>query len=112
MRHGESYLGKVIKISNTTDDPWLDYYHDIIKCNRGQPHVPNIDKVYIDHYYEYYVANMENSPACDFDDCDGFDRHYLADTIRDLIQGELTEEEFAVDWIDIQEVFPEGLNNF
>lgn len=114
LQHGESYLGKVIKISNTTDDPWLDYYHDIIKCNEGNPHVPNIDKVYVDHYYEYYVANMEElSPACDFDDCDGFDKGELSDTIRDLIQGELTEEEFVITWdLYEQEVFPEGFEQF
>jgi hypothetical protein len=116
LQHGAPYLGKVIKISNSIQDPWLDYYYDIISCNKGNPHVPKVDKVYTDFYNEYYVVNMEElSPyAWDFeDDEDGFDRAGLAESISELIKDEVTEAEFADTWVEFeQDVFPEGFKQF
>lgn len=113
LQHGALHLGKVIKIANTTQDPWLDYYDYIVAPNKANPHVPNVDKVYVDHYHEYYVANMEElSEECwDFEDY--FEKHELAESISDLIKDELTEEEFAETWDEYQQdVFPEGFKQF
>lgn len=50
---------KVIKIGNNVNDPWLDYYHEIIKTNQNNPCVPRVYSVYLDTDHSYYVAIVE-----------------------------------------------------
>lgn len=52
---------KIIKVGNTTDDPWLYYYEEVIKPQLavGNPHVPVVHDIHIDHGHDYYVAVIE-----------------------------------------------------
>lgn len=50
---------QIIKIGNSTTDPWLDYYHIIVKTNQNNPHVPKVQSFMCDEEYNYYVCVME-----------------------------------------------------
>ncbi len=50
---------KVIKVGNTTDDPWLDFYEEVIKPNPKNIHLPTVHSIHIDHDNDYYVAVVE-----------------------------------------------------
>jgi len=50
---------KVIKIGNSINDPWLDYYRLIILPNQKNSCVPKVYSFYIDYENEYYVCIME-----------------------------------------------------
>lgn len=50
---------KVIKVGNTTDDPWLDFYEQVIKVNPNNIHLPTVHSIHIDHDNDYYVAVVE-----------------------------------------------------
>ena len=58
LQHGKPYECKVIKIGNTTYDPWLDYI-ELSKPLGENCHAPLIHNMHIDHANEYYVATME-----------------------------------------------------
>jgi hypothetical protein len=115
LQHGKPHECKVIKIANTTMDPWLDYYNEIVVPMNTNCHTPEVSKVYIDHYNEYYVANMEElDPECyDLDDDDDFDRYNLAENISQLVVGEITQSEFEDIWAEFRCVlFPWGFGEF
>jgi len=50
---------KVIKVGSTTDDPWLDFYEQVIKVNPKNIHFPKVHSIHIDHSNDYYVAVVE-----------------------------------------------------
>lgn len=50
---------KVIKVGNTTDDPWLDFYDEVIKHNPKNIHLPKVYNIHVDHDNDYYVAVVE-----------------------------------------------------
>jgi len=115
LQHGKPHECKVIKIANTTMDPWLDYYNEIVVPLKTNCHTPEVSKVYIDHHNEYYVANMEElDPECYDLDCDeDFDRYTLAEDISELIKGEITQSEFEGAWEEYRCVlFPWGFGEF
>lgn len=115
LQHGNAYEGKVIKIANTTADPWLDYYNEIIVPMNTNCHTPEVSKVYIDEANDYYVANMEelDVECYDLEHYEGFCRYDLADTISHLIKGQMTQSEFEKYWKDFECVlFPKGWNEF
>ena len=68
LQHGKPYECKVIKIGNTTYDPWLDYI-ELSKPLGENCHAPLIHNMHIDHANEYYVATMEQltTDPIDFD---------------------------------------------
>lgn len=106
LQSGEAWKEKVIKIGNTTTDPWLDYASsEIINHNI---HTPRIDRLYVDPAGEYYVANMEQ-----LDTHEDFDmKEEICDSIRNLVMGEETKEEFRETWAEYSEFFPCGLDHF
>ena len=115
LQQGKAHEGKVIKIANTTMDPWLDYYSEIIVPMNTNCHTPEVSKVYIDHQNDYYVANMEElDPECwDLDDDEDFDKGSLAEDISDLVKGEITQSEFEGAWAEYRCVlFPWGFGEF
>lgn len=50
---------KVIKVGSTTDDPWLDFYEEVVKVNPKNPHFPKVYNIHIDYENDYYVAVTE-----------------------------------------------------
>ena len=50
---------KVIKVGNTTCDPWLEYYERVIKINPNNPHLPKVHSIHVDSDNDYYVAVVE-----------------------------------------------------
>ena len=115
LQQGKAHEGKVIKIANTTMDPWLDYYSEIIVPMNTNCHTPEVSKVYIDHQNDYYVANMEElDPECwDLDDDEDFDKGSLAEDISDLVKGEIIQSEFESAWGEFRCVlFPWGFGEF
>lgn len=51
---------KVLKIGNSTTDPWLEYYYDVIAPNNGKnPHYPKVHSIHVDEGNDYYVAVVE-----------------------------------------------------
>jgi hypothetical protein len=50
---------QVIKIGNSMTDPWLDYYHGIIKTNQANPHVPKVKYFMCDEAHSFYICIME-----------------------------------------------------
>jgi len=115
LQQGKAHEGKVIKIANTTMDPWLDYYNEIIVPMNTNCHTPEVSKVYVDEANDYYVANMEElDPECwDLDDDEDFDKGSLAEDISQLIIGEITQSEFEGAWAEYRCVlFPWGFGEF
>ena len=115
LQHGKPHECKVIKIANTTMDPWLDYYNEIITPMNTNCHTPEVSKVYVDEANDYYVANMEELDAeCyDLEDDGDFDKGSLADDISQLVKGEITQSEFEGAWEEFRSVlFPWGWGEF
>jgi len=115
LQQGNAREGKVIKIANTTMDPWLDYYNEIIAPMNTNCHTPEVSKVYVDEANDYYVANMEElDPECwDLDDDEDFDKGSLAEDISDLVKGEIIQSEFESAWGEFRCVlFPWGFGEF
>jgi hypothetical protein len=56
---GSNDPNNIIKIGNSITDPWLDYYHLIIKVNQNNPHVPKVKYFMCDVQHNYYICIME-----------------------------------------------------
>ena len=111
LQQGKACDSKVIKIGNSSDDPWLEYYERIVKPLQGNPHVPRIDKLYIDHQNDYYVANMERLHSLTYDEFDADDEDFeyclkneLADDIDQYIKGEIIWKQFKRTWEDYPQI--------
>lgn len=79
---------KVIKVGADMGDPWLDYYHMIVKPMQANTHVPKIHSFYAED--SYYIASMERLE--EVKPCT--DAANLVDFIKDYIDTRSTEEEF------------------
>ena len=113
LQHGKPFECKVIKIGNTTFDPWVDYI-EFCKDLGEHCHTPLIYKMNVDHSNDYYVATMEHLTAdpIDFDD-EEISRYTLAESISNLVLGSISEEEFVEEWEEYQfELFPWGFDTF
>jgi len=79
---------KVIKVGADMGDPWLDYYHMIVKPMQANNHIPKVHSFYAED--SYYIASMERleevKPCTDAAE--------LVDFIKDYIDTRSTEEEF------------------
>jgi hypothetical protein len=49
---------QVVKIGSQIDDPWLDYYYEVVKGMQS-PHTPKVSRLYVDKQSDYYIAMME-----------------------------------------------------
>ena len=55
----QSNSQKIIKVGTDMEDPWLDYYYEIIKPMQGNPFVPKVYSFYHDEANEYFICQME-----------------------------------------------------
>jgi len=111
LQQGKACDSKVIKIGNSSDDPWLEYYERVIAPLQGNPHVPRVDTLYIDHQNDYYVANMERLQSIMYDEFDADDEDFeyslkeeLADDINQYIKGEIKWKQFKRTWEDYPQI--------
>lgn len=50
---------KVLKVGNTTTDPWLQFYYKVVRTNPNNPHLPKVHSIHVDDDHDYYVAVVE-----------------------------------------------------
>jgi hypothetical protein len=55
----QSNYSQIIKVGTDMEDPWLDYYYEIIKPMQGNPFVPKVYSFYHDEENNYFVCKME-----------------------------------------------------
>jgi hypothetical protein len=91
---GNSY-NKVLKVGNTSVDPWLEYYEAVIKPNQGNSHIPKVYSLHVDSYHDYYVAVVEKLWEHDEreeDRLDGLDE--LEELVKATCEGKYSDAEF------------------
>jgi hypothetical protein len=92
---------KVIKVGADMGDPWLDYYHIVVKPLQANTHIPRVHSFHAED--SYYIATMErltevykHPSACK-----------IADLVRDYIDTIITEDDIK----DELEAFPDMVPN-
>jgi hypothetical protein len=78
----------VIKIGNNLDDPWLDYYYNIITVNQRNSCVPKIASFFLENTHGYYVCTMEKLYM--------HDALEAKTSIAEYIRGNLTDTEWLI----------------
>lgn len=86
-------LSQVIKIGNNMEDPWLEYYHLIIKNNQHNPHVPKVKYFMCDEQHSYYICIMERLDEETYIGASNY-KHDLAELCKDFTSSMITEQEF------------------
>lgn len=89
-------IDKVIKIGNNLNDPWLDYYEEVIKTNQDNPCVPKVFSLKVQRSDGYYICIMERLVSSPFDT----DIIKVKRAIRSYVLGDLTREEWLDEIID------------
>jgi hypothetical protein len=89
---GSANSSHIIKIGNSMDDPWLDYYHNIIKTNQANPYVPKIKHFMCDQEHNFYVCVMER---LDEEASVNIDKNSLIELCKDYTTHMITREEFV-----------------
>jgi hypothetical protein len=94
---------KVIKIGNNLEDPWLDYYFDIIKKNQHNPCIPKVYSLNADRQYNFYICIMEKLV--------GWDEHKdhendAKNLVRSYIQNAISKDEWLDSAVDYPKQFP------
>jgi hypothetical protein len=92
---------QVIKIGNSMNDPWLDYYHGIIKTNQANPHVPKIKHFMCEESHSYYICVMERLD----EEEPGVYKAKIAELCKDYITLMNTREEF----VDMAKKYPAAI---
>lgn len=77
---------QVIKIGSQVEDPWLDYYYEVIK-GMNSPHTPKVHRLYKDNDKGYYVVLMEELRPIDFD------QHAFVESVRGYAYGDQSYED-------------------
>lgn len=95
-------VDKIIKIGNNLDDPWLDYYEEIIKHNQDNPCVPKIYSLNIQRSDSYYICVMERLITSSYDSAVRSAKSY----IRDYVVGNLTRDEWLDKIVDYPKLVP------
>ena len=94
---------KIIKIGNSTDDPWLDYYSLVVKPNQHNPCVPRVFSLYIDATHNFYVCTMERlvqpNDASEY-------KKAAKDIVCNYIAGVINKEEFIDQAVDYPKAIP------
>ena len=89
----QSNSQKIIKVGTDMEDPWLDYYYEIIKPMQGNPFVPKVYSFYHDEENNYFVCKMERLDP--FDDVEyNAETTDVTDAIKQLITGAINDSEF------------------
>jgi hypothetical protein len=78
----------IIKIGQSINDKWLDYYNLIVKSNMNNSCVPAVKTLYCDATYNYYVSIMERLQ-------DSHRDYKLEELCKDYVKGWFTEQEFV-----------------
>lgn len=80
---------QVIKFGSQANDPWVDYYHEVVR-GMNTPHTPKVSRFYRDSHSGYYVALIEELKSLDSDNIDFVSsvREYAYDEIdyADLLE--------------------------
>lgn len=84
---GSKDPNNIIKIGNSITDPWLDYYHLVIKVNQNSPHVPKVKYFMCDEEHNYYVCIMER--------LEGGEHNEVVELCKDYTTHMITREEFV-----------------
>ncbi len=84
---GSNDPNNIIKIGNSITDPWLDYYHLVIKVNQGNPHVPKVKYFMCDAEHNYYICIMERLV--------GGEHNEVVELCKDYTTHMVTREEFV-----------------
>jgi len=82
---------QIIKIGNSMNDPWLDYYHGIIKVNQANPHVPKVKYFMCDEEHSYYICIMERLEEEEL----GVSKTDIAQLCKDYTTHMIIREEFV-----------------
>jgi hypothetical protein len=80
---------QIIKIGNSMNDPWLDYYHGIIKNNQANTHVPKVKHFMYDEKHNYYICIMERLEE------ENEHKSDIASLCKDYTTRMITREEFV-----------------
>lgn len=99
-------LSQVIKIGNNMQDPWLDYYHLIIKNNQDNPHVPKVKYFMCDEEHSYYICIMERLDEQTYINISGY-KYDLAELCKDFTNAMITREEFLAGAMRFPDAIPE-----
>ena len=91
---------QIIKIGNSMNDPWLDYYHGIIKTNQANPHAPKVKYFMCDEQHNYYICIMERLEE------EGEHKTNIATLCRDYTSQMITREEFVQATIKFSNAIP------
>jgi hypothetical protein len=83
---------QVIKIGNCMTDPWLDYYHGIVKPNQSNPHVPQVTYFMCDEEHSFYVCIMERLEEFN---TNIYNKNNLTELCKDYTSHMITREEFV-----------------
>lgn len=86
---------QVIKIGNNMSDPWIDYYHSIVKSNQTNPHVPKIKSFSCFEEHSYYVCVMEKLDEQCNNDIFCKKKTTIVELCRDYTTSMITREEFV-----------------
>lgn len=84
---GSNDPANIIKIGNSITDPWLDYYHLVIKPNQSNPHVPKVKYFMCDAEHNYYICIMERLESGEYND--------IVELCKDYTTHMITREEFV-----------------
>jgi hypothetical protein len=87
---GSTDSSQIIKIGNSMNDPWLDYYHGIIKANQANPHVPKVKYFMCDEDHNYYICIMER-----LEEEANVNKTDIAELCKDYTTHMITREEFV-----------------
>jgi len=87
---GSNDPNQIIKIGNSINDPWIDYYHLIINQNQSNPHVPKVKHFMCDEDHNYYICIMERLEEESY----GVNKFDIADLCRDYTIRMITRKEF------------------
>lgn len=97
-----AYVDRVIKVGNNTDDPWLDYYEEVVKPNQGNPSVPKVFSINVQHDDSYYVCVMERLVPATSEE---------AEVVKVAIRNYITYSISKDEWLDIVVEHPKLVPN-
>jgi hypothetical protein len=97
---------QVIKIGNSMSDPWLDYYHLVIKKNQDNPHIPKVKYFMCDEEHSYYICIMER---LDEDSCNTTPKYKtkITELCKDYTSCIITYAEFVTQCAAYAEAIPD-----
>lgn len=84
---------RVIKVGSSSNDPWLDYYYEIITKQQNNIAVPKVHSFYYDSANSYYVCIMERLA----EHPEVTTAQIISDLCRDYTSHMIVREEFVAE---------------